>query len=130
LIPLGLHTAGVVNKLNPFYKYAQNIHFFAVLRSRSIFVRLRFQLVKNFGSSSDHFPHINYGIGSGFTLIKKADPDPHIINADKNTESKRSQFSSGLTWKMSMCEEWAIEDMLGLLFFPRMNWIACNSKYL
>jgi hypothetical protein len=31
-----------------------------VLRSWSIFVRLRFQLVKNFGSgsSSDHFPHI------------------------------------------------------------------------
>ena len=30
---------------------------------------------------------------------------------------------------MSMCEEWAMEDMLGLLFFPRMNWIACVQKY-
>jgi hypothetical protein len=31
---------------------------YAVLRSRSIFVRLRLQLVKNFGSGSDHFLHI------------------------------------------------------------------------
>ena len=22
-----------------------------------------------------------------------------------------------------------MEDMLGLLFFPRMNWIACVQKY-
>jgi hypothetical protein len=29
----------------------------AVLRSRSIFVRLRLLLVKNSGSGSDHFPH-------------------------------------------------------------------------
>ena len=47
-----------------------------------------------------------------------------MVNNSDAAHPKPACSTPNLTWKMSMWEEWAIEDMLGVLFFPRINWIA------